>query len=134
MKNRRLEQEVRDLKEKLAAAEQETVSIRRLNDQMQTLIDPGLFVHHGPNTIAHLDEFSIDHILREVNDNAPEVMALLHQMGNCKRFGEGESQQIATLRSVTALTTLLKCRSTRVLGLQLQMSIMLIARATSKQV
>ena len=48
-----------------------------------------LFVHYGPTTIEHLEGFSFDHILRELNDNSPEVTALLQQMGSCKRLREG---------------------------------------------
>ena len=131
-RNDQLEREVAQLKKKLA--EQEAATTKRLTGQMQSLVSPGLMVHHGPDTVPHLHSFSIQSILEEFSGHAPDVLDLLKQLGNCGRFDDDDSVHIATLRSVTALSTLLKCRSAKVLGLQLLLSIMLIARATNKQV
>ena len=63
-----------------------------------------------------------------------QVVELIYQLRNCSRHEgdkDDEHSHAATLKSVTALSTLLKCCSVKVLGLQLFLSIMLIARATS---
>jgi hypothetical protein len=74
----------------------------------------------------------------ELKSNTPELNNLLSHLARCERFGEGEiasdRERIATLRSTTAICTLLKARSVKVLGPQLLLSFMLIARAINKQV
>ena len=63
--------------------------------------------------------------------NAPDVVDMFQQLRNYDRFEDDEFAQITQLRSTTALCTLLKGRSFKMLGVQL---LMLIGRATSKQV
>ena len=105
---------------------------------MQSLLNPNMLAYHGPDTIAHLQGFSIDSIIEEFTTKAPDVMDLIRQLGNCGRFegtdSDDEKVRAATLRTATSLCAILKCRSTKVLGLQLFLSIMLIVRAAHKQV
>ena len=133
-RNRELEREVDQLQQKVTQLE----SHQKLDDQMQSLLRPDMLCYHGPDTIGHLEGFSLDSLIAECTSNAPDVMELLQQLGNCGRHNddqeEDEHTQISTIRSTTALCTLLKCRSAKVLGLQLYITIMLIARATNKQV
>lgn len=137
-RNEHLEQEVRQLKQKVAELQHESALAKKLDDQMQSLVNPNMLAYHGPDTIAHLQCFSLDSMMDEFIVNAPDVMDLIRHLGKCDRYESGDAGEehlrIATLRSVTALCTLLKCRSVKVLGLQLLLSIMLIARATNKQV
>lgn len=131
-KNDCLEQQVQQLQQKL---EHESALAKQLDDQMQSLLNPNLLAYHGPDSIEHLRGFSMDSIIEEFTMNAPDVMDLIQQLGNCSRHGDsdagGDHLRIATLRSATALCTLLKCRSVKVLGLQLLIAFMLIARELS---
>ena len=105
-----------------------------LDDQIQALLGQNLHSYHGPDTIEHLKSFSLNAISAEFSANAPDVVELIHQLGNCSRHEgheDDEHSRPATLKSITALSTLLKCRSVKVLGLQLFLSIMLI---TNKRV
>ena len=72
----------------------------------------------------HLKSFSLDAISAEFSASAPDVVELIiiriAKLGNCSRHesdkDDGHSHA-ATLKSITALSTLLKCRSVKVLGL-----------------
>ena len=104
-----------------------------LDDQMQALLGPNLQLP-CPDTIEHLKSFSLDTISAEFSANTPDVVELI---GNCSRHEGNEDDEHSdadTLKSITALSTLLKCCSVKVLGLQLFLSIMLIAWATNKRV
>ena len=72
----------------------------------------------------------MEEVLGEIETHAPDVMHLLRALGNTERNVGSDDE----LKAVTSLCTLLKARSQRVKGMQLLMSYMLIARATSKQV
>ena len=122
----------------MAELEQERSLAHTLDEQVQALLHPHMLCYHGPNTMDHLTSFSIDTVLQELRTNAPDVMELLSTLARTGRFEEGDADDqhahTATLRTVTSLCTLLKARSVKVLGLQLLLTFMLIARATSKQV
>ncbi len=137
-RNRDLEREVQELKQKVVQLEQESAHAQNSDDQMQSLLRPDRLCYHGPDTIEHLESFSLDAIIIEFSATAPDVMELVRQLGNCSRHDNSDAgdelSRIATLRSTMALCTLVKCRSVKVLGLQLFLAIMLIARATNKQV
>ena len=135
-RNEELELQVQALKKKVAQLERESTSTKLVH-QMQAMVNPNLLAHHGPDTITHLQGFSLDSIIEEFSVNAPDVLDLVRKLGNCSRLGDDGNEEhlnIATLPSATALCTLLKCRSVKVLGLQLFLSIMLVAQATHKQV
>ena len=92
-------------------------------------------VYHGPDTVTHFNDFSMDHVITEFKKQAPDVWQLLNNLGNTGRFSEDtEQHQLAQLRIVSCLSTLLKTRSHKSLGVQLLVSLMLIARATSRRV
>ena len=137
-RNEVLQRQVKELELKVAELEQKCSLGQTLDEQMQRLIDPMMISYHGPNTVDNFANFSLDAVMAELRTNAPDVVELLSHLARCERFEEGitdsNQEHIATLRSTTALCTLLKGRSIKVLGLQLLLSFMLIARATSKQV
>ena len=143
-RNEQLEQQLHELQQRVVQLEKEKESAAasqklELDGQMQTLLNPNMLAYHGPDTVEHLHGFSLESLIEEFAENAPDVMDLVRHLGNCGRY-EGddddndENLSTATQRTVTSLCTLLKCRSAKVLGLQLLLSIMLIARATNKQV
>ena len=136
-KNKELEEEVLGLKQKVAELEQKCSLVQTLDNQMQALLHPTMASYHGPNSIDNFTSFSLNTLVEELRGNAPDVVELLSQLARCERFqneNTDDSHSIAVLRSTTALCTLLKGRSVKVLGLQLLLSFMMIARATSKEV
>ena len=141
IRNEQLERQLQELQQRVDQLEKEKeslISSEKLEGQMQSLLNPNKIAYHGPDTIAHLQGFSLDSLIEEFTANAPDVMDLIRQLGNCSTYegsdADDENLSTATQRTVTSLCTLLKCRSVKVLGLQLLLSIMLIARATHKQV
>lgn len=130
-RNEDLEQQLVQLKEKVAQLEHESALAKNLEGQMESLVNPCLLAYHGPDTLAHLHGFSLDTMIQEFTVIAPDIMALIQHLGNCSRHEGEEHLRIAKLQSATALCTLLKCRSVKVLGLQLLISFLLIAHELS---
>ena len=102
---------------------------------MSQPLQADLSANHGPNTVNHFEEFSIDVVIAELKRNAPDVHKLFSILGQTNRHDDGDDlKRLSQLRVMTSMTTLLKCRSVKVLGVQLLIVFMLIARSTSKQV
>ena len=102
---------------------------------MQTLLQSNMCSFHGPDTVDHFRNFSLDTVIAELRTAAPDVVDLFQQLAKGDRFeGYDELSRIVQIRSTTALCTLLKGRSVKVLGLQLLFSFMLIGQAANKQV
>ena len=152
--NRRLRLQVDDQQHRLQVMQNRIEDLERQIAQLQKHIDSfscvqspslesqvgGLLssqnaVYHGPDTVTHFHDFSMDHVITEFKKQAPDVWQLLNNLGNTGRFSEDtEQHQLAQLRIVSCLSTLLKTRSHKSLGVQLLVSLMLIARATSRRV
>lgn len=119
----------------LRQREHSLVSTALLDSQIGRLLSSSLSVFHGPNTVEHFEEFSVDAVIADLQTNAPDVVQLFNMLGVTHRHDDGdELVSFSQLRVMTSLTTLLKCRSIQVLGVQLLLTFMLIARSTSKQV
>ena len=88
-------------------------------------------MYHGPDSVAHFDSFLIDGVISELRTHCPDVFQLFNALGRIERRDDPRSAQVALLRS---LLTIIKYRSVKVLGIQLLITFMLIACATSKQV
>ena len=139
-----LQDEVGEYKRKLAAMQQEVAELRAssvspslLHSQMQVALRPSNIVYSGPSTIERFQSFSVQGAISELKRLAPDVYKLMATIGTtCTLDSEGEDREtrLSELRCVTSLCALLKNRSTKVLGIQLLVTFMLIARATSKQV
>lgn len=121
--------------------EQENTELRRtalqpdlLENQLQQVMNSSRSVYHGPDSVAHFDSFSIDGVISELRTHCPDVFQLFNALGRIERCDDPCSAQVAQLRSVSSLLTIIKCRSVKVLGVQLLLTFMLIARATCKQV
>ena len=135
--NECLQQQLQQLQQRVEELEHHqhsSLSIQTLDDQMQILLHPDKITFHGPDTVDHFQNFSLDAVIAELRANAPDVVDMFQQLGNYDRFEDDEFARITQLRSTTALCTLLKGRSIKMLGVQLLISFMLIGRATSKQV
>ena len=96
--------------------------IERLHQQVQQL----------QHRVVQFNKFSSDSIIDEFRVHAPELWKLFIIIAQGESPSVGDEDN--TTKVVVSLCTLLKGRSKRVLGLQLLISFMLIARATSKRV
>ena len=97
---------------------------------MGALTIPSHSPYHGPDTVGHFDMFSVDNIIAKFRQHCPDILALLECMGNSSVDDDPSKQA----NIITCLSILMKCYSRKVLGLQLTISFMLLARATSKHV
>lgn len=98
---------------------------------MNSLLNPSNAVYHGQDSITHFESLSIDGVIAEFMQHAPNLYQLFKLL--CQNNPTEETDQ-AQLRVATSLGILLKCHSTKVLGSQLLLTMMLLARATSRQV
>ena len=98
------------------------------------MLNPSRMVYHGPDTLEHFHSFSVDEVLSEVRTHAPDVLRLFQLIGKSDRHDDPESARVSQITLMSSMVTLMKCRSVKVLGVQLLLTFMLIARATSKQV
>ena len=89
---------------------------------------------HGPDNIDDLSEFTIDAVISEFQSYAPSLYAFFQQLGHTSRNPSETSLPVEEMKALMALCTLMNARSNRFKGLQLLLSMMLIARATNKQV
>jgi hypothetical protein len=62
---------------------------------------------------------------------APDLLDFMIKFGNTDRIASGSTND---LKEMMAVFTLVKCRSTKVLGIQLLLTLMLVARSASRQV
>lgn len=122
---------VQHLEARIRQLEQEhhTYSPHNLKTQMGALTIPSHSTYHGPDTVSHLEMFSVDNIIAEFRQHCPDILALLQCLGNSS-IDDDPSKQA---KIITCLCILMKCYSRKVLGAQLMTSFMLLARATSKQ-
>ena len=133
--NRELKVRVQELEARVAELEKKVKSMEELDVQMHRALHTSNAIFHGLNSIEHFESFSLERVLQELHEYAPDVLSLFSALARIDRHDEDQdSSHLSQLRVVTALCTLLKGRSTKVLGIQLLITFMLVARATSKQV
>ena len=133
--NQELKARVQQLETRIAELEKRLGSREDLDSQMQRALEPSNAVYHGPNSIEHFESFSVDQLFEELRERAPDVFSLFSALARVDHHDENQdSSHLTQLRVLTSLCTLLKERSTKVLGIQLLITFMLVARATSKQV
>lgn len=124
------------LEERIIQLEQEkSRGTPQLSSEFLSLLQPVHAVYHGPDSIAHFESFSIDAIISEFQQLAPNLYELLKSLGGgASAANDSDGMQLEEVRVATSLSILLKCRSVKLLGVQLLLTLMLLARATSRQV
>ena len=73
-------------------------------------------------------------VISELQSDCPELYKLVQQLGSTQRNARDDARPDEELKAVMALCTLLNARSARTKGLQLMVSLILVARATGRQV
>ena len=97
---------------------------------MSQLLRSDFSMFNGPDT---LDHFSVDAVIAEVRSIAPDLFELFNMIGQTNQHDEVDDlARFSQLRVMTSFSTLLKCRSVQVLGIQLLLTFMLIARSTNR--
>lgn len=115
--------------------ELERTSPATLAQQADQLLQHSSLIACGPDTPDHFRDFSVDGVIRELRDQVPDTYELFMQLGNIHRnVRSDDSTSTEEVKAVTSLCVLLNARSARMKGIQLLISMMLIARSTSKQV
>ena len=97
------------------------------------MLQKGSFVTRGPDNVDNFTNFSLDAIISELQQYAPDLFSLFMELGETSpEIGaqRGYKEIIAT----SALCSLLGAHSSRAKGMQLLIGLMLIARSTSPQV
>ena len=125
-----LEAENRELKRSLESS----MTIATLDSQLQKLVHPGSLIFHGPENLEWFEQFSLDAVMAEVRSLAPDLLRLFNTLGETRRNTTDAVNGLSTeeIKVLVSISTLANSRSRKAKGLQL--STMLIARGTSKQV
>ena len=128
-----LEQELQSVQQ--ATSQSSTALVPTIRDEFSLLLSEGGMLCFGPDSLEHLDSFSLAGIIRNVRETAPNLYSLLCDLGDTKRNARDEvTTTHEEIKALTSLCTLANARSQRAKGVQLFLSIMLIARAVNKQV
>ena len=96
----------------------------------------GSLVTCGPDTPGHFLDFSFDRVVCDLKKHTPDMYKFFMQLGNVHRNADCDaiSRSTEEIKALTSLCILLNARSARTKGIQLILSMMLVARSTSKQV
>ena len=122
--------------QQLESAQQQpppTSYVQNLVEQMDAVVQYNGATVHGPDTVEHFASFSFEAVTQELQQYAPDLHRLFLILGDTAR--NAEDDEVTEARKATvSLLTLLNAKSNRVNGIQLLMGVMLVARATHKQV
>ena len=91
-------------------------------------------VSQGPNSLSTFYELDFDSIVSELKSRAPDLYHFYMALGDTSRNQVKDEVTTEEVKAVASMCSLLNARSARMKGLQLLVSMMLVARATSKQV
>ena len=124
--------EIQQLKPRIL--ELEKTSPTSLCQQADDVIHHKSVVTQGPCSLDAFRELDLSSILAELQTRAPDLYQLYMTLGDTKRNTEKDEVTTEDIKAVSSMCSLLNARSARENGLQLLMSVMLVARATSRQV
>ena len=127
--NNLLSRKVNELEAKIRTLEDQACSSLPL--ELDSLLQHGKYALRGPDTPAHFTEFSVEAIVSEFQKYAPNIYRLFLDLGDTDRCAHTPAEE---KKSLVSMCTIFNARSRKAHGMQLLMSFMLIARATSRQV
>ena len=132
--NRELRERIQILEDRVKQLERMTP--QSLAKQADGLVQQSCLTVCGPNTYTNFQSFSIDGVIRELREQVPDIHELFMQLGDVHRNLDRNDTTTSAeeMKAVNSLCTLLNARCSRVKGIQLLLSMMLIARSTTKQV
>lgn len=131
-----LEVEVGLLKRRLETVESAADYQHKLCSEVDGTVSAQNILLHGPDTVAHFHDFSMSSVVAELQASCPHIYSLMQRLGSTQRYVHVSDDALPDeeLKGVMAICTLLNARSARIKGMQLMISLMLVARASGKQV
>lgn len=115
-----------------------TSELKHLHLEVGHILSSDGLLIHGPDTTANFESFSLSSLFAELQRLAPKLVELCLSLGDTKRNVDQDDgdEDFANndIKALVSMCTLLNARSRQVKGLQLLLSLMLVARATNKQV
>ena len=127
-RNYQLESRVKHLEERMVSAAQ-------IEQEVAFLVQSEGQVVYGPDTPEHFQSFSLDQVSREVQSGAPTLYGLMQMICDTRRNVQDDGgTTVEETKALVSCCILLNSRSQRVSGIQLLMSLMMVARGISKQV
>lgn len=76
-----LELKLKVAEEKVHEMERTMFTSTSLERQLDTITTPCFKIYHGPDSVSHFDDFSIDSMISEVKQHAPDLLQLLSSLG-----------------------------------------------------
>lgn len=119
---------------KARVQELERTSASALCHQADEILHHKSAVTEGANSLESFYALNLDVIVGELQSRAPDLYNLYMMLGDAKRNQQKEEVTTEEVKAVTSMCSMLNARSARMKGLQLLISMMLVARATSRQV
>ena len=120
-----------DMLKKRVPAESEVQSTAQYQQLLCSEVDSAVC---SRDTVERFAEFSMSAVITELQARCPQLYQLVQQLGCTPRNAGDGCLPDEELKGVMAVCTLLNARSARVKGLQLMISLILVARATGRQV
>ena len=132
--NLELKLKVQQLEARVTELEQ--CSSKVLADEATAVIQHATYINHGPDTPEHFEQYSFARVMAELKLYAPNLFQLVLKIGDTGRNVRPDEMYVSNeeLKAATSVCTLLNAHSVRSNGMQLMTSLMMIARATSRQV
>ena len=126
-------QQIEDLQQQVRELQKKSEQVV-LCSQTDSILQHKSALTQGPITLDSFQQLDFDDIVNELQVQAPALYSMFMSLGNTKRNAKEDEVTTEQTKAVSSLCSLLNARSARVKGLQLLMSMMLVARATSRQV
>ena len=129
-----------NLLEQIKQLQHEVQKLKRTSEQVlcsqaDAVIQHKSAVTQGPISLEAFHQLDFQSVITELQIQAPDLYALFMSLGDVKRnTDEKDEVTIEQTKAISSMCSLLNARSARMKGLQLLVSMMLVARATSKQV
>ena len=91
---------------------------------------------YGPDTISRLSQFNLESVVADFSAYSPELYRFFATIGSSSQHlsTDNLALRVEDTKVITSLCIILNARSNRFRGLQLLISLMLVARGTGKQV
>lgn len=135
MMNEMLTSKVHQLEEEIQSIRQNSVPISTYQLEFSSVLSESSTLCLGPNSLEHLDNFSLSEIASDLQLKAPNLFSLFRDLGDTNRNARPDTSTTTEgIKALASLCTLANARTQRAKGVQLFLSIMLIARAVNKQV
>lgn len=105
--NAKLTERVQQLETRAKQLEQyQTYSLHSLTLQMDTLMNPR---HSGPDTVEHLEAFSVDNIIAEFRQHCPNILEIFHSLAKSSEDDPNREVKVIISLCVLIKATHIKC-------------------------